>query len=986
MGRKNSTKNKNRGFELICLGIGLCVLSGLGILTLRGNTTPPQPAIKLNPPEKAAIYDLPQPGQLLPLSKNYSYPVLKGIKIDPKDPFKLEFIVDTQNEKDASKEELSTLIKYFLAGLTIPEKYLWVNLSPYEKNKVIPEKLGLTELGKNLLCQDYMLKQLVSSLIYPESPTGKKYWNKTYQKVHQLASTTNIPIETFNKVWIVPERAEVYENKDVALITDTKLKVLSEQDYLALEKNISQERQLKRDLTTQVNKASQEILKETILPEIERDVNEGENFAQLRQIYHSLILGVWFKKKLKDSIYQYYIGQGKIEGVDLENKNVKEKIYNLYVESFKKRVYDFIKTEYEPSLRRKIKRRYYSGGIEFARYFEGIDTVIKYTSSSAIGTNAFKNSERLKNAKVQVKTISHNQASSGVEGEKQGVNLNNIAAGEIPIGTEIHQIGVSEFVLVSPDVIKTLNFINVEALKRSGVSEDKTVGKVGYIERSWYGWGKKINVKGRIIYYIDAIRLSPLLYKGRGSPNHAAQVFEDPEAREKYFNLSDKEFFIKGHTHTKKWAYAEFLGMTDVSGAYIDFVLGQPQNITNKDGELIKISPFHIGLYAIIGVSKDQPSIRFYSKKVIADGVHKMFKDFVGEIKHEDAYGDKLTPKIHALFELGNKWNEDMSIVKKYVESSKEVDSFKQNTSDDSKAKPAGAVSLPAKSDKETITFPDDVHTENEEYLHPILQWPLLKTENPDSDVKEELENIEALALYIRALGEQEIDEEGNIVITEPGRIEQMIKLDIYGRQHINDYQHGGMKLKMRLEHFIEDKGLTTKFGILKLEQATALVENKVRGLLSNKTTNIKKIQVMQWLGNGNVLVNLDESDKKRRILVYLGPVRDFTPESYSYAFIPLDVNGKVTSSKPITISPSEASTLKYSLRKITPLAASSPSTKGGIALKNINPQISASSSLRFNLPPETIQKFQNSSGLTFEIIKIEQEVDVNRTLGIGKR
>ena len=63
-----------------------------------------------------------------------------------------------------------------------------------------------------------------------------------------------------------------------------------------------------------------------ILPLIEQDVNTGKNFASLRQIYNSLILAVWFKQKFKESFYKNYIDQKKIQGIDLADKNIKEKI------------------------------------------------------------------------------------------------------------------------------------------------------------------------------------------------------------------------------------------------------------------------------------------------------------------------------------------------------------------------------------------------------------------------------------------------------------------------------------------------------------------------------------------------------------------------------------------------------------------------------------------------------------------------------------
>jgi len=41
-----------------------------------------------------------------------------------------------------------------------------------------------------------------------------------------------MPITTFNKVWIVPERAKVYENKDCAFVVESHLNVLLEKDYI----------------------------------------------------------------------------------------------------------------------------------------------------------------------------------------------------------------------------------------------------------------------------------------------------------------------------------------------------------------------------------------------------------------------------------------------------------------------------------------------------------------------------------------------------------------------------------------------------------------------------------------------------------------------------------------------------------------------------------------------------------------------------------
>lgn len=308
--------------------------------------------------------------QFIPLSNTYSFPILKGLKFDPANPLEMKFIIDTADKREVTKEEAATLIRYFLASLTIPEEEIWVNLSPYEEDKIIPPALAQTDLGKDLLSQDYLLKQLTSSLTYPESDTGKDYWDKTYTEVLKIAKTTKLPVNTFNKIWIVPEHAQVYESGNTAFIAEAKLKAMLEEDYLALRnkqdspdfKEEAKKYKMDQNLVAEVNQAASKVMKELILPKINEDVNSGKNFATLRQVYHSLILGIWFKKKFKDSIYSHYINQQKVNGIDLEDKTVKEKVYQHYVEAFKKGLYDYIKTEPQPQSNKRIKRRYYSGG------------------------------------------------------------------------------------------------------------------------------------------------------------------------------------------------------------------------------------------------------------------------------------------------------------------------------------------------------------------------------------------------------------------------------------------------------------------------------------------------------------------------------------------------------------------------------------------------------------------------------------------------
>jgi len=314
--------------------------------------------------------NLPAPGTMLSPSPAFVPTILKGLQIDSGNPLKFNFIVDTGDTKlqgEALKEESNKLIKYFLAALTVPEEELWVNLSPYEKERIIAQGFGVTEMGRDMLAQDYILKQITASLIYPESELGKKFWDRVYQKAREKYDMTDIPVNTFNKVWIVPDQALIYENNGTAFVVENKLKVMLEEDYLALNSNLKDSKfgmaQLAQSDVKGLSKSSSEVIREVVIPELEKEVNTGRHFANLRQIANAVVLAAWYKQNLKQSLLgQVYVDQNKIKGVDVEDKNIKLKIYNQYLEAFKKGVYNYIKEDYDPVTQDTIPRKYFSGG------------------------------------------------------------------------------------------------------------------------------------------------------------------------------------------------------------------------------------------------------------------------------------------------------------------------------------------------------------------------------------------------------------------------------------------------------------------------------------------------------------------------------------------------------------------------------------------------------------------------------------------------
>lgn len=321
-------------------------------------------------PGEGFVPGLPIPGTMVPTTAHYTPALIQGISVYPDNPLKFDFIFDTGDSglnRETLRLEAAKQVKYFLAALTVPEDQVWVNLSPYEKDKMIPENLGATEMGRDLLAQDYLLKQLSASLMYPEQELGSEFWKRVYQKMEEKYGSIDVPVNMFTKVWIVPKSAVVYQQGGSAYVVESSLKVLMEEDYLALQKNLGQDRfqtnQLSEHDVRAINETASAAIRDILIPEIEREVNEGRTFANLRQIYNAAILASWYKDNLKQTLLsKVYVDRSKVAGVDLEDKSVNDQIYNQYVEALKTGVYDYLREEEDPATHQTVVRQHFSGG------------------------------------------------------------------------------------------------------------------------------------------------------------------------------------------------------------------------------------------------------------------------------------------------------------------------------------------------------------------------------------------------------------------------------------------------------------------------------------------------------------------------------------------------------------------------------------------------------------------------------------------------
>ncbi len=324
-------------------------------------------------------------GQSFGLTSSFDPPVLKGMTVHAENPLLFDFIVDRGQDKingDLLKDESTKLIKYFLTSMTIPDKDAWVNLSPYEKDRIIPDALGQTEMGKVMLEQDYVLKQLAASLTNPETELGKRYWDEVNKRNIAVGNGRDRSLQ--NKVWIVPDGATVVEKDGFAYITESKLTVMLDEDYQAVGPYCNTP--LQKNTGSSAVVISTAVFRQMILPKLVEEVNMGKNFAATRQVYQSVILAAWYKRALKDSLLgKVYMDKSKVVGVETDVKDIKQRVYEQYLEGFKKGAYNIIKEEngVDGEL---IPRKYFSGGQKMGK----AEVELNVISSSSVTADVLK--------------------------------------------------------------------------------------------------------------------------------------------------------------------------------------------------------------------------------------------------------------------------------------------------------------------------------------------------------------------------------------------------------------------------------------------------------------------------------------------------------------------------------------------------------------------------------------------------------------------
>ncbi len=283
-------------------------------------------------------------------------PILTGMEVLRDNPIQPGFhvAVDERASPPDAAELTARLGRYFNTFLVVSGEHLNVNLSPFEEFCGVPPLLRGTELGRDLLAQDFLLKEYTALLLHPDTDTGSVFWNLLEKKIDE-------EFEACMRVWITPGRASIRETATDAggraTIEGLGLDVYCEEDYAVLRA---------ADIVAPANpshRALTDAFRTRVLPHIENEVRLGNRFSRLRQIHSAQILAEWLRKKMGDALSRFdFVDSNDPERFGLVTCPPSEQdVRERYLSSFREGVWRWTRTEFADAQTKS--RVYIAGGI-----------------------------------------------------------------------------------------------------------------------------------------------------------------------------------------------------------------------------------------------------------------------------------------------------------------------------------------------------------------------------------------------------------------------------------------------------------------------------------------------------------------------------------------------------------------------------------------------------------------------------------------------
>jgi hypothetical protein len=218
----------------------------------------------------------------------------------------------------------------FFVWLSLPPSTFWVNLHPYEPDRIVDPKLGSTDVGRILLEADLQMKRTVGKLIHPDTPLGRAYWTLfDGSGSHNCASL---------RQWIVPAPATIREEDGALYILDAPLSVRMESEHVPqpAQGTVTSSACARPDRATV--RRVEGVFRRLVLPRVEQAVNHAPEYAELRRVYLSRVAAEWYRQRSHQTktTLAALIDSGNVSPWPAQTQWSPRKVFDQYVESFTK--------------------------------------------------------------------------------------------------------------------------------------------------------------------------------------------------------------------------------------------------------------------------------------------------------------------------------------------------------------------------------------------------------------------------------------------------------------------------------------------------------------------------------------------------------------------------------------------------------------------------------------------------------------------------
>lgn len=257
----------------------------------------------------------------------------------------------------------------FFVGLSLSNERFWVNLNPAEPNRICDEQLARTEAGRIMLVADLELKTSLGEITDPRtSEIGKEYWRRIHEEAENRNHDGAFEIQMETRYWIVPGQVLAYSVGSLLYVVKAELDVLSHEEYMSLRGLRAGGRLGDRG----VQELNADLRQRLLIPELRRRINESPEYAELRNLFRTLVMAQWLKSRIapscSQSAFARYSDAGSVDGIKAQGHWSPRAIWRQYVDLFRNGVYNFREKTVERSDRyvKETVRSYFSGGVDFS--------------------------------------------------------------------------------------------------------------------------------------------------------------------------------------------------------------------------------------------------------------------------------------------------------------------------------------------------------------------------------------------------------------------------------------------------------------------------------------------------------------------------------------------------------------------------------------------------------------------------------------------